>query len=146
MNIYTIGFTKKKASEFFGLISKNKIDLLLDIRLNNKSQLAGFTKGDDLSFFLKYICGCSYIHCIEADPSKELLSDYKKGKISWNNYEKIFFKLMQDRKTIEKISLKYKNYTNICLLCSEEKPDMCHRRLVAELWKKFDGNINIFHI
>ena len=147
MNIYTIGFTKKNAEIFFNAISKHSIEILLDIRLNNKSQLAGFTKGDDLSFFLKKICKCSYSHNIEAAPTKELLDNYKKNLITWNDYEKIFYDLMSKRNTIKKLDTIFSNYyNNICLLCSEDKPDQCHRRLVAELWKDYNDSVKIIHL
>lgn len=146
MNVYTIGFTKKSAEVFFGAISKNAIELLIDIRLNNKSQLAGFTKGDDLSFFLKQICSCEYYHAVDAAPTKELLSGYKRNVITWNDYERIFYDLMARRNAIQKLDSKFSGRNKVCLLCSEEKPDKCHRRLVAEIWKKCNDAVKIIHL
>ena len=81
MQVYTMGFTKKNAENFFGLIKKNGIEILIDVRLNNQSQLAGFTKGRDLSFFLREICKCAYSHEIQFAPTKLILDNYKKNLI-----------------------------------------------------------------
>ena len=97
MNLYTIGFTKKSARAFFELLKKIEIELLLDIRLNNKSQLAGFTKGDDLCYFLSEICNCKYRHCLEYAPTKDILDGYKKKNISWNEYEEMYTNLILKR-------------------------------------------------
>jgi len=94
MTIYTIGFTEKSAEQFFEIIKSNSIDLLVDIRLNNKSQLAGFTKGENLAYFLQEICGCSYKHFPKLAPTKEILNDYKNKKISWNKYTKLYHSLI----------------------------------------------------
>lgn len=97
MKLFTIGFTQKSAEKFFGLLKEHKIELLVDIRLNNKSQLAGFTKGDDLGFFLQEICHCQYVHADEYAPTKEILDDYKKKKISWADYVEQYTALMKRR-------------------------------------------------
>ncbi len=139
MTLFTIGFTKKTAKEFFELLKDNKIELLIDVRLNNQSQLAGFTKGKDLSYFLKEIAGCGYSHDLTFAPTKELLNDYKKGIASWNQYVEVFSKLIDSRKMAEHFEKKYSNYKNVVLLCSEPTADMCHRRLVAEAVSKEYG-------
>ncbi len=146
MNLFTIGFAQKTASEFFKKISDNKIDLLIDIRLNNKSQLAGFTKGEDLEYFLKTICNCDYQHLLEFAPTKEILDDYRNKKISWIGYEDRFLPLIEDRKCVIGFNERFKNYNNICLLCSEPKANMCHRRLVAEAIAKHNDGVVIKHI
>ena len=110
MTIYTLGFTQKNAAEFFNLIRSNGIEVLIDIRLNNKSQLAGFTKGTDLSFFLKEICNCKYQHCIEFAPTKDILDNYKKGSISWSEYEKSFIPLITQRNVVDSFIKKFGNY------------------------------------
>ncbi len=130
MNIYTIGFTQKNAETFFGFIKSENISTLIDVRLNNVSQLAGFAKKDDLKYFLKELCDVSYIHIPDLTPTKDILNSYKKGKISWNEYEGEFLNLMSKRH-IEKI-LKPELLNNGCLLCSEHEPHFCHRRLVVE--------------
>ena len=114
------------------LIKKNQIELLIDVRLNNKSQLAGFSKGTDLAYFLKEICGTKYIHCDEFAPTKELLSDYQKGNISWEEYETVFDNIMEKRGAYRKFQERFAQFDNVCLLCSEPTPEHCHRRLVAE--------------
>lgn len=101
MNIYTIGFTQKNASTFFGFIKESGVKTLIDVRLNNVSQLAGFAKKDDLEFFLKEICGTNYVHSPELAPTKDILNAYKKGEIPWEVYEDKFLNLMS-RRNIEK--------------------------------------------
>lgn len=146
MNLYTIGFTKKSAKEFFQLLQKNNIDLLLDIRLNNKSQLSGFAKGKDLEYFLDIICNCKYKHCLEYAPSKTLLDEYKKKNISWNDYVKQYNHLLLVRNNYKDFSSTYKEFKNICLLCSEPTANKCHRRLLAEILSEYNPQINIKHL
>ena len=95
--IYTIGFTKKSAKKFFGLLKENQIELLLDVRLNNTSQLAGFSKYPDIEFFLNEICQISYISDTHFAPEEWLLKEYKSKKIDWNQYVKFFDKIMDER-------------------------------------------------
>lgn len=142
MKIYTMGFTQKDADTFFGKLEETGIQILIDVRLNNHSQLAGFTKEKDLTYFLKKICGCEYSHMASFAPTKEILDDYKKGKISWDEYEKLFIPLIEKRE-VEKIFEKYySKYDKVLLLCSEPIPECCHRRLVAEyLARKVDCEI-----
>lgn len=146
MVLYTIGFTQKSAEQFFELIKKHKIELLLDIRLNNKSQLAGFTKGSDLKYFLAQMCECRYDHCVDCAPTKEILDAYKNNQITWNDYESLYLPLMEKRKTVGSILKKSAQYERVCLLCSEPTPDRCHRRLLAELVVESDPTIQIKHI
>ena len=146
MNIYTIGFTKKTAEQFFTLIKENKIEILVDIRLNNKSQLAGFTKGDDLKYFLSTICNCEYSHCAEYAPTKQLLDNYKKGNVSWDEYVLTYIPLIQNRDGVSKFLRQFGQYNNICLLCSEPTPEQCHRRLLAEMIQQQDPSVTIHHI
>lgn len=146
MTIYTIGFTQKSAEQFFELLKANRIELLIDIRLNNKSQLAGFTKGTDLSYFLKEICGTKYIHCNEYAPNKELLSNYQKGNITWDEYEIEFNQIMENRKCCTNFMKRFEGFERVCLLCSEPTPEHCHRRLVAEkICSTTSGNV-IIHL
>ena len=132
MVVYTMGFTQKSAEDFFELVKKNHISILVDIRLNNQSQLAGFTKGRDLAYFLKEIAGCKYVHDLVFAPTKELLNDYKKGAIDWDGYVEVFDQLIERRRMVEHFDRTYKDYDNVLLLCSEATPEQCHRRLVAE--------------
>lgn len=147
MKIYTIGFTQKSAEEFFELIKRNNISILLDIRLNNKSQLAGFTKGDDLRYFLSEICQCEYRHCLEYAPTKDILDAYKKKNITWSEYVERYTNLMDQRANYSSFVNDFSNYTNVCLLCSEPTPEHCHRRLIAEMIAKSSfQQISIYHI
>ncbi|MBE7709261.1 MAG: DUF488 domain-containing protein [Cyanobacteria bacterium SIG32] len=147
MNIYTIGFAQKSAKEFFELLEKNSIDCLIDIRLNNISQLAGFTKGKDLEYFLNKILAIKYIHDINYAPTKEILDAYKKKTISWIEYEKQYMQLIEKR-NVEVLFKKTinNNFNNICLLCSEPEARYCHRRLLGDYLKHHVANIRIKHI
>ncbi|MDD1776957.1 MAG: DUF488 domain-containing protein, partial [Candidatus Helarchaeota archaeon] len=131
MEIYTIGFTKKPASKFFGELKRVGIKQLIDVRLNNSSQLAGFTKKNDLIFFLREICDASYFHEPLLAPTSEILTSYKKKKITWQDYEKRFLDLMIERKVEEKINRNIFDQLTV-LLCSESTAEHCHRRLVLE--------------
>ncbi len=147
MTVYTIGFTQKTAEQFFTLLRKNHVELLIDVRLNNKSQLAGFTKGPDLAFFLREICNAEYLHCDEFAPSKDLLSSYQKKLISWDEYERRFDLIMEKRGTYLQFLSKYNKFARICLLCSEPTAAHCHRRLVAEkIQYAFPNEVEVIHL
>ncbi len=147
MIIYTIGFTQKSAEQFFELIKANKIELLIDVRLNNKSQLAGFSKGTDLAYFLKEICDTKYVHCEEFAPTKELLSNYQKGSVSWSEYEKAFDLILEQRGAYKKFLTRFGGYNRVCLLCSEPTAEKCHRRLVAEKIRGvFPNQVEVIHL
>jgi uncharacterized protein (DUF488 family) len=143
MRILTIGFTEKKAERFFALIKISNIKRVVDVRLNNVSQLSGFAKKDDLKYFLQEICGVDYVHLPDLAPTKEILSPYQKKEITWQQYEDRFLNLMAKR-NIEK-HIKPEVIDNGCLLCSEHLPHQCHRRLVAEYlkshWQESDTEI-----
>ena len=145
MKIYTIGFTKKSAGQFFGALRKAGIKRLIDIRLNNSSQLSGFTKQDDLAFFLKEICGAEYVHNLVLAPTKEILDGYKNKKIAWEEYERRFKSLLTERKVEEKIDRELFGVPTV-LLCSEPKPEKCHRRLVAEYLSEKWIDLKITHL
>lgn len=149
LKLYTIGFTKKSAQQFFEILKRNKIQKVIDIRLNNSSQLSGFSKGIDLEYFLRELCNIKYAHDIELAPTKEILSDYKKKKIDWKEYEIKFISLLNKRNLRNNIINKFNDEIDgVCLLCSEQFPDNCHRRLVAEYLKEklTDYNIEIIHL
>jgi uncharacterized protein (DUF488 family) len=144
MKIFTIGFTKKSAEAFFTRLQNAGVKRLVDVRLNNISQLAGFTKKDDLRYFLKAICNIEYVHLPELAPTAEMLDAYKKQKNGdWELYERRFLDLMRSRQ-IENTAREI--LADGCLLCSEEKPLHCHRRLVAEYLKGHWGDVEIEHI
>lgn len=144
MNVYSIGFTKKSAESFFNLLRNEEIKNLIDVRLNNISQLAGFAKKNDLIFFLKELCTINYIHIPELAPTKDILDPYKKGTMSWEEYEDRFMNLMAKRRieNIDKEIIK-----DGCLLCSEHKPHHCHRRLVIDyLNNSWETKFEIKHL
>jgi uncharacterized protein (DUF488 family) len=145
MEIYTLGFTKKTAKEFFGILEKNRIIRLVDVRLNNVSQLAGFTKKDDLAFFLEKICDTEYLHEPLLAPTQDILDSYKKDKGSWNDYERRFTSLIHERSIEERISSSLFSGRTV-LLCSEPTAEHCHRRLVAEYLQKHWDNVSVFHL
>ena len=144
MRVFTIGFTKKSADRFFGLLKESGARRLLDVRLNNGSQLAGFAKKADLDFFLREICGMEYTHLPSLAPTKELLSAYRKGQIDWSTYEDRFMALMRERE-IEKTTPR-EVLDNGCLLCSEDQPNQCHRRLVVEYFDRHWGGVDAVHL
>jgi uncharacterized protein (DUF488 family) len=144
MKLFTIGFTKKTAEKFFGLLRGSGARRVVDVRLNNVSQLAGFAKKDDLAFFLKELAGMEYVHLPELAPTQEMLDAYKKGKGDWQLYEQRFLSLMRERKIEEKLPRSL--FEGACLLCSEDKPHQCHRRLVAEYLQQHWGDVEVKHL
>lgn len=144
MRVFTIGFTKKSARRFFEILRASGAKRVVDVRLNNVSQLAGFAKKDDLAYFLKKICGMEYVHLPELAPTKEMLDQYKKQRGDWRTYEARFLALMKQRRIEDMVSREV--LTDGCLLCSEDKPHHCHRRLVAEYLKQHWGDIDIAHL
>jgi uncharacterized protein (DUF488 family) len=144
IDLFTIGFTKKSAKTFFTRLKKVGVKRVLDVRLNNVSQLAGFAKKDDLKFFLHELCDCEYIHIPQLAPTKEILDNFKKNVIDWNRYEDEFNNLLLSRKAENIVSPDVLN--RACLLCSEHLSDNCHRRLIAEYLKKHYDQIEIKHL
>lgn len=139
------GFTKKTAAEFFRLLKKDGIKRLVDTRLNNVSQLAGFAKQGDLKYFLKEICGAEYVHEPLLAPTQDILDEFKKKRGSWQVYEDKFLALIRGRAIENRIN---KNLFDVpaVLLCSEDTPEHCHRRLVAEYLKGKWGDVKITHL
>jgi len=144
IKLYTIGFTKISAEGFFSKLIIAGVKKVIDIRLNNSSQLAGFAKKDDLKYFLRALGNIDYIHFPVLAPNEEILSEYKKKKGDWSLYEKKFIALMEERKV--ESALNPSDFDQGCLLCSEHLPEHCHRRLVAEYLKSKWGNVEIEHI
>lgn len=146
VKIHTIGFTKKTAEHFFNALKRNGVIRIIDTRLNNYSQLSGFAKAKDLEFFLKKICDIDYVYRSELAPTKKILDDYKDKKITWEQYSIEYLSLMEQRLISSKLSSI--DVDNGCLLCSEDKPHHCHRRLLAEYLKQQWSNqkTNINHI
>lgn len=144
MKLYTIGFTKKSAETFFQTLRQSGARRLLDVRLNNVSQLAGFAKKQDLAYFLATICSMGYEHLPILAPTQDMLNAYKKLRGSWSDYESKFLDLMRERRIEHKIPQEL--IAGGCLLCSEDKPIHCHRRLVAEYLNNNWGDIEIVHL
>jgi len=144
IEIFTIGFTKKSAEEFFTKLREAGVKRLLDVRLNNSSQLAGFSKRKDLQFFLKELAGIEYEHVPELAPTKDILDAYKKHGGEWDVYEQEFMELMA-RRGIEK-QLPQELVESACLLCSEHLPEHCHRRLVVQYLDEHWGGVSVTHI
>lgn len=145
MEIYTIGFTKKAAAQFFGALREAAIEQLIDVRLNNISQLAGFAKRDDLEFFLSELCNASYLHEPMLAPTQPLLDSYKKRHLPWNEYEHKFTQLMADRRIEDRLDPKLFERRTV-LLCSEPTVERCHRRLVVEYLDKAWGDVRAVNL
>ncbi|MDQ3460400.1 MAG: DUF488 domain-containing protein [Deinococcota bacterium] len=142
---YTIGFTQKSAAAFFDLLRQQGIRRLLDVRINNTSRLAGFTRKEDLAFFLRELCEAEYVHEPLLAPTKDLLKRYRDGDISWSDYENEFLTLMRERQVEEHIAPQLFDVPTV-LLCSEATPEQCHRRLVLEYLGQAWGDLDIIHL
>lgn len=145
MTIYTIGFAGKSGREFFELLKQHGIKRLIDIRLNNSSQLSAYTKSDSLPYFLEEICGAEYVHEPLLAPTAEILDARKKHKGKWEDYETAFGKLMEEREIEHRIDPDLFGVPAV-MLCSEATPEHCHRRLVAEYLQEKWGGVEIVHL
>ncbi len=144
MKIFTIGFTHKSAEEFFKLIQDAGVKRVIDVRIHNNSQLAGFSKKDDLQFFLKKIADIDYQEESLLNPTDELFHSYRNKEIDWKKFLGTY-KSEISKKQVEK-SLKKSDYENAVLLCSEDEPDHCHRRVAAEYLSEAWGGAEITHL
>jgi uncharacterized protein (DUF488 family) len=144
MKIFTIGFTKKSAETFFTRLKQAGVKRIVDVRLNNVSQLAGFAKKEDLRYFAQAICGIDYVHSTDLAPTQSLLDAYKKQKGDWNLYAQEFLELMRSRHIESRVSSEVTDGS--CLLCSEDTPEHCHRRLVAEYLQQHWPDVTIEHL
>lgn len=144
MNLYTIGFTKKNAESFFETLRAAKVKRVVDVRLNNVSQLAGFSKRDDLAYFLKNICDIEYVHLPILAPDQAMLDAYKKDGGTWADYEIAFNQLMAQRHVEASLTIEVLDGSS--LLCSEEKPEYCHRRLIADIAQRLHPGLNVRHL
>lgn len=146
MEIFTIGFTRTTAEGFFDRLKSHRIERLLDVRLNNRSQLAGFAKRDDLAYFLRELVGADYEHEPLLAPTQDILDDFKKKKeMPWEEYEDRFLRLMRERE-VEKRLRPEEFSRRTVLLCSEDTPEHCHRRLVAEYLRDHWTDLEIIHL
>lgn len=146
MEIFTIGFTRTTAEDFFDRLKSHGIERLLDVRLNNRSQLAGFAKRDDLAYFLRELVGADYEHAPLLAPTQDILDDFKKKKeMPWEEYEDRFLALMREREIESRIDRTGFSRRTV-LLCSEDTPEHCHRRLVAEYLRDHWTDVEIIHL
>ncbi len=146
MRLYTIGFTQKRAEQFFGLLRSSGVARLVDIRLNPGGQLAGFAKKEDLPYFLYHLVdGCEYRHLPELAPTKEIMADYRASN-DWMRYETLFQRLMDERHIPEELDRALFMSATCCLLCSEATPEHCHRRLVAERLATYWPDVQVTHL
>ncbi|MBN2603555.1 MAG: DUF488 domain-containing protein [Candidatus Thermoplasmatota archaeon] len=143
--LFTIGYTKKSLEDFVNLIMANKIEKIIDIRLKNSSQLAGFAKANDLKYILEKFLDIGYSHVPLLSPSEEIFNEYRKTR-NWDQYVKSFNMLMNKRKMDIVLKDAIANHDRVCLLCSEELPNKCHRRLLAEYYKSKGNQIEIKHL
>ena len=145
ITLFTIGFAGKTAADFFGKLREAGVKRLIDVRLNNVSQLAGFTKKKDLEYFLRVIADIEYVHCQDLAPTPEILDRFKnKGEIEWPEYERLFNLLLLERRPEE--HHRPQEFDRACMLCSEPTAENCHRRLVAEHLKRKWKNVEIRHL
>jgi len=145
VEVYTIGFTKRSAREFFATLKEAGIEQLVDVRIHNSSQLAGFTKAKDLEYFLEALCGATYRHEPLLAPTPELLSAYRKKQADWAEYERRFLALMAERRIQHHLEPDYFAPRSV-LLCSEPTPSRCHRRLVLEYLTEHWPDLEIKHL
>ena len=145
MEIYSIGFTQKSAREFFDTLKAHGIERLLDVRLNNTSQLAAFAKQADLTYFLHEICGAAYEHEPLLAPTQDILDEFKKRKGSWEDYSEAYLSLIRSRK-VESVLSRDSFLKKTVLLCSESTPEHCHRRLALEYLQQHWEGVEIIHL
>lgn len=143
--VSTIGFTQTSAKHFFERLLSRNVRKVIDVRLHNASQLAGFAKAQDLAYFLQMIGSIQYVYEPTLAPTDDILKEYRKAKVDWVIYEKRFLALMAERRIEERLTPESLDHS--CLLCSEATPHHCHRRLVVEyLNEKWGGLLDVRHL
>ena len=144
MTVFTIGFTRTPAREFFGRLRDAGVGRVIDVRLHNVSQLAGFAKRDDLAYFLEALVGIGYEHRPELAPTAGMLDDYRRGRTDWPAYSEQFLDLLR-RRAVER-TLSPPQLERTCLLCSEHAPTFCHRRLIVEYLQEHWDGVDVVHL
>lgn len=144
MRLFTIGFTKRSAASFFGDLRASGAQRLIDVRLNNVSQLAGFAKRDDLRYFLREICAMDYLHEVSMAPTASMLDDYRKGRSTWAEYSMRYSELLSDRRVENEFTGDFLDRS--VFLCSEATPERCHRRLLVEYLVARIGPAEVRHL
>jgi len=143
LEIYTIGFAKKNLREFIKRIQSAGVKKVLDIRLNNTSQLAGYSKKDDLEYVLELV-NIQYQHIPALAPAEELMKAFKSKEIGWEQYVQTYSRSLEENDPIGLV--KVRQGEKICLLCSEDTPKYCHRRLLAEYLGKHIEGLVVQHL
>ncbi|MEO2065147.1 MAG: DUF488 domain-containing protein [Desulfurobacteriaceae bacterium] len=145
--LYTIGFSKKTAQEFFEALRKSGVQMLVDIRRNNKSQISGYAKFPDLPYFLS-LFEISYLYLPEASPSKKLLQNFRKERVDWEIYKDVFCnELLKNREFLLDVFTElFSRFNVVCLLCSENDYRFCHRTIVATFLREHIENLEVLHI
>lgn len=144
ITLYTIGFTEKSAEKFFSLLENNNVRKVVDTRISNTSQLAGFAKGKDLAFFARRIGNMEYSHELTFAPTKELLDRYRAKTMSWDEYATAYLNLLDMRQIAKRVHIEELHHN--CFLCSEHSPEKCHRRLLAEYLRSMEPDLQIVHL
>jgi uncharacterized protein (DUF488 family) len=140
VTIFTIGFTKKNAERFFGLLGDARIEQLVDTRVFPNTQLSGFAKGVDLPYFLRRLVGADYVHRLDFAPTEALLRAYRDDAFGWDEYERRYKTLLADRKIERSVAPSFFE-KRTALLCSEDSAKRCHRRLLVEYLAAHWGEI-----
>lgn len=153
IKLFTIGFSKRSAKDFFSILKEADVQKLIDVRRRNTSHLCGFAKKPDLQFFLEECFGIAYEHIPEFAPSEQLLTDYLKqiknrkyDTIAWHDYVQRFQNEVLSKPIVDRFKRSIGNFDTVCLLCSEREPEHCHRRLLAEHFKKHMPGIETIHL
>ena len=144
MTVYTIGFTKTTAESFFSRLSAAGVRRVVDVRLNNVSQLAGFAKKSDLPYFLETIAGIDYEHRPDLAPTQDIIDRYRKGRGGWEPFRAEFLALMAERGAENMVTPE--SLDGACLLCSESDANQCHRSLVVEYLNGRWGDLDAVHL
>jgi uncharacterized protein (DUF488 family) len=142
--IYTIGHNKKSLRKFIELLRQARVTNVIDVRLNNTSQLVGFAKKEDLSFILELV-NIKYEHLPQLAPTQELRKRFKQDK-NWDEYKDAYLRLLDEQDALAFLEQFSEAKQVLCLLCSEDKPDRCHRRLLAEYMQSHFPNIEVCHL
>lgn len=143
--VYTIGYTRKSLERFIQLLQEAGVDAVIDVRLRNTSQLAGFSKRDDLAFLLRRGFSIEYEHCLGLAPTAEIRDAYRTDG-DWPAYEAAFIELLVQREADRIGRALLDRYRRPCLLCAEPTPKRCHRRLVAEWWAARLPDVEVKHL
>lgn len=146
MILYNIGYARKSAKRFFEEIKEHEIEIIVDIRLGNTSQLAGFTKKDDLAYFLKEICGCTYEHRPDLAPTKEMMDEYKSKSITREEFERRYCEIVRGRGAISGFADKYGGYERIGLLCSGADITSCHQQLLSTMLAGQEPSLTVVNV